>query len=132
MFTQPDLDRLIHAMRAHGVTLLSVDTDDDALTLELAAAPSANTAAPVPAPVKQVPAKSPCIGRFMTRGTDDGLTELDTTSPITSGDTLGYIVRGQTRAVVGAPIDGVLASDVPDAGTLFGFGDVVFTMKATA
>jgi hypothetical protein len=134
MFTQAQLDRLIEAMRANAVVTLEVTTKDDTLKLDLgeAAIARAPIAPAVPVAVKQMPAKSPCIGRFVPLGTDDGLSPLEELAVVKTGDTLGYIAQGQARALVVAPVSGTLVRDHPIAGAVFGYGDVVFNLEASA
>ncbi|RPE66555.1 biotin carboxyl carrier protein [Pacificibacter maritimus] len=133
MFVQADLDRLIDAMRANGVSSLEVKSADQSLQLDLEhqAHPSALSQAPAPVQVQTKSAKSPCIGRFLPRGVDDGLAEIGTDTEVQAGDTLGYIEYGVARAVVGAPVAGRVMQAAPESGTVFGFGDVVFNLEVS-
>lgn len=137
MFSQTDLDRLIDAMRANAVTSLEVEAQGDTLKLDLAAVQShdapASVAAPVPSKTAQnLTAKSPCIGRFVPRGDDDGLDALAPATTVAAGDTLGYIVQNQARALIIAPNAGTVIGDTPPTGTVFGYGDVVFQLEVIA
>ena len=129
MYSQDELDRLIEAMRANGVTSLELEAQDQSLQLDLAATYS-SPAAPAAAPaVQDVAAKSPCMGRFIARGDDDGLSALDLGSSVTTGETLGYIATGLLRALILAPTTGRLSEALPATGTIFGFGDKIISME---
>lgn len=131
MFTQAELDRLIDAMRANAVTLLEVTGPDAELKLGLSAA--ADIAPRAPKAPRRIAAHSPCIGRFVPRGAQDGLSPLGACANVQAGDTLGYIAQRQALALVVAPADGTLVADMPPPeGTVFGYGDVVFELEATS
>lgn len=134
MFSQKERDRLINAMRAHGVTALSLEHDDQKLHLNLDAIAPKRPELQDPAPVQRalVPVKSPGIGRFIACGTDDGLPRLKAAAQVVRGDTLGYIEQRQVRTLVVASADGILASDIPREDTIFGHGDVVFNLEVGA
>lgn len=131
MFTQTELDRLIDAMRANGVSSLEVEAQDQQLHLDLAPAPFPEVPLPTVAPVsaRVVPAKSPCIGRFVPRGIDDGLMHLESAQKVEAGETLGYVVQQHARAVVTAPAAGTLIGDAPQSGTIFGYGDTIIRLE---
>ena len=129
MFSQAELDRLIDAMRSNGVVALKVESKGEVFSLNLEGAVSSTARlSPEPKTVRKA-AKSPSIGRFLPRGADDGLSSLSRSEKVGAGDTLGYITQSHIRAMVIAPADGILTSDVPDEGTVFGHGDVVFNLE---
>jgi hypothetical protein len=134
MFTEPEIDRLIHAMRANAVTALDVEDGEDALHLQLSAVVAPTSALPnsTPKSVEKTLVKSPCIGTFLPRGQDDGLDALSMPSVIPAGEALGYILHGAARACVLVSADGKLTGDIPKIGTVFGYGDVIFTMDVTS
>lgn len=128
MFTQPEIDRLIAAMTANGVTSLDLECDADSLRLELPIVVAPVTAA-APAPARRAPVKSRSIGRFAPRGVDDGLPALIIPTTVQSGDILGYISQGAVRVPVTAQASGRITTDAPSSGTVFGFGDEIFSME---
>lgn len=133
MFSQDELDRLIDAMRASQVTALTVENDGETLHLKLAQSAPVRPPSQMPTAemFDQRPVKSGAIGRFVARGGDDGLDPLVPTSPIAEGCILGYISQGHTRVPVTAPVQGRLACDAPQVGTIFGYGDVVFELEVS-
>lgn len=134
MFTQAELDLLIKAMRANGVTSLEVDAQDRKLKLDLAPVQSDAAQSPSSAPVttRFALAKSPCIGHFVPRGEDDGLPSLTPASLVEAGETLGYIVQRHALALITAPAAGTVTGDIPLSGAVFGYADVVFSLEVTA
>lgn len=133
MFSQIELDRLIDAMRANQVVALSVEHNDQTLHLTLEGAAPRRASIQDSAILRVAPqqARSASIGHFIPRGTDDGLAALGPAAMITQGETLGYVAQRNIRTLVTAPVDGILASAVPDEGTVFGHGDVVFELEVS-
>lgn len=134
MFTQTELDRLIQAMRANAVTSLEVESGGISLHLNFPISVTPAVALPTSTPpsVDKSIVKSPCIGRFLPRGEDDGLDVLNVASAIQTGEILGYIIHGTARTCVLAPVDGKLACDLPQEGTIFGYGDTIFSLDVTS
>lgn len=132
MYSQDELDRLIDAMRANGVTSLELEAQDQSLQLDLAASYPSPAAPAAPPAVQEIPAKSPCMGRFIARGDDDGLSALERGSSVTTGETLGYIATGLLRALILAPATGRLSEALPATGTIFGFGDKIISMEKSS
>ena len=128
MAAQEDLDRLVDAMIANGVTHLDVEGDGMAFRLTLGATPPAATPAAQPSAPK-IPAQSMTIGTFRPRGDDDGLAPLTKGAQIKLGDVLGYVAQEAVRLPVIAPVTGRLVSTPPDQGTLLGYGDVIFELE---
>ncbi|WP_294931338.1 hypothetical protein [uncultured Paracoccus sp.] len=125
MFDDQDTDRLIAAMRSHGVTTLEIETDGAMLRLVLPA-----QAAPPPASTpKREAARSRDIGAFLPRGGDDGLTALGEGDGVQAGEVLGYVARGPVRVAVTAPVSGRVAGAPPTPGTILGFGDTVLEIE---
>lgn len=129
MFTEPETDRLLDAMRANGVNWLEITGDDALLRLSLAASIAAPTA---PTPPAVIAATSPEIGSFLPRGSDDGLPALAQGDDVQAGEVIGYVTRGDIRAAVTAPVAGRIASDLPASGTLTGYGDTIAELEADA
>ncbi|MFN3273614.1 MAG: hypothetical protein ACK41U_02985 [Paracoccus sp. (in: a-proteobacteria)] len=128
MFDDKDTARLITAMRVCGVTLLEIETGDTLLRLALpaqVAAPGART----PPDLRREAARSPEIGTFLPRGSDDGLIPLVQGDSVQVQETVGYVTRGAIRAVVLAPTAGRIADAPPAEGTIFGFGDTVVEVE---
>lgn len=134
MFTKAELDRLIHAMRANAVTSLEVDFDGMSLQLNfpISATPTAALPTSTPPSVDKKIVKSPCIGRFLPRGEDDGLNALNAASAIQTDEILGYISHGTARTCVLAPVDGKLVCDIPQEGAVFGYGDTIFSLDVAS
>lgn len=134
MFSEAELDRLINSMHANAVTSLEVGFDGMSLHLDfphtviLAAKPLTSS----PQSRCKSIVKSPCIGRFLSRGEDDGLIPLTTSSTIQTGEILGYIIHGIARACVSSTVDGKLAGDLPQKGQVFGYGDAIFSLDVTS
>lgn len=128
MYDEADLDRLIQAMRATGTTALTVKARGKKLHLSLqkGAAPRA-----MPAPLPEPTVASPGIGLFRPRGMGDGLAALKPRASVLAGETLGYVAKGAALIAVSAPSPGRLAGDLPKAGRLCGYGDILFTMERT-
>ena len=128
MFDRSDLDRLVGAMRAHSVTTLEIDTKGERLRLVL---PAAAPSSPLPVDLPKAPplaAKSPCIGTFLRRGSDDGLAPLAAGDPVVEGDVLGYVCQGLVRVPVIAPAAGHLEGDMPEEDAVVGYGDPLFSV----
>lgn len=134
MFSQSDLDQLLSAMRANGITRLDVRDRDKHLRLDLP--PGAAPAAPPTAAIDNAPrtlaVHSPCIGRFLPRGGDDGLPLLEPDAEVTADEVLGYVGDGEARAILAAPAGGRLWGVAPAPGTVLGHGDTVFTMEPSS
>lgn len=134
MFSQSDLDRLLAAMRASGISRLDVRDGRKHLRLDL---PSGVIAPPEQATAQDaVPqtlaVHSPCIGRFVPRGGDDGLPPLEPDIEVTAEEVLGYVCDGAARAILAAPDEGRLRGTLPAPGAVIGHGDTVFTMEPAA
>ena len=129
MVAQEDLDRLIDAMRANGVTQLDIEGEGVAFRLALDATPPTVARAAQPRASK-IPVKSPAIGTFVARGDDDGLTPLEEGAQTQHGEILGYIAQGMVRLPIIAPASGRLVGTQPDHGKLLGYGDVIFQLEA--
>jgi acetyl-CoA carboxylase biotin carboxyl carrier protein len=130
MLTQDDLDRLIDAMGRTGVTFLDIEGED--IRLRLALAPTLATAAnPAPPAARLEQVRSPGIGTFAPRGSDDGLPSLSPGGTVSKGEVLGYLARGAVRLPITAPAAGILGSELCDAGTLLGHGDPVFELETS-
>lgn len=130
MFTEPEMDRLLDAMRANGVTWLEIAGDDALLRLSLPPSTAAHSAPP--APPALIAATSPEIGSFLPRGSDDGLAALALGQDVQAGEVIGYVTRGDIRAAVTAPVAGRIAGDLPATGTLIGYGDTIAELEADA
>lgn len=126
MYDEADLDRLIAAMRATGTTALTVKARGKKLHLSLQ-----NGAAPraMPAPSPKPTVASPGIGLFRPRGMGDGLAMLKPRAFVLAGETLGYVAKGAALIAIAAPATGRLAGDLPKAGRICGYGDILFTME---
>ncbi|MDQ7262511.1 hypothetical protein NM680_11965 [Paracoccus sp. PS-1] len=129
MFDKQDLTRLLDAMRAHGVGTLEIEGGDMFLRLVLPAGPAPAAAAQAQPATATAAARSPDIGRFLPRGSDDGLPVLAPGDAVRTGELLGYVAQGAVRAALTAPADGTIASQIPESGTLFGHGDTVLTLE---
>ena len=130
MFDDKDTDRLIAAMRAHGVGLLKIKRNGQSLRLVIAeqAAPTVPVAAPV---ALRIPVHSPDIGRFLPRGTDDGLAPLRSGDAVQPHEVIGYVCNGPVRAIVTPPKAGRMITDLPEGDRFFGFGDTIIELDAT-
>lgn len=131
--TRDEIDRLITAMRAHGVTHLewAQSRKGQALCLTL---PETAAEAPLPpAPVAgpQVTARAPGLGQFLPRGGDDGLPPLLPGQPVQQGEVLGYLAQDAWAQVLAAPTAGSVIAPLPVAGQIFGHGDPVITLEGT-
>ena len=130
MFDQTDLDRLITAMRATGVTTLQAESNGDQLCIVLAPGHTpCGAAASASAQPETMAAKSQGIGTFVPRGIDDGLPPLAPSAEVQPDEILGYVCQGPVRGLVTAPAAGRLISTPPESGTVFGYGDTVFQME---
>ncbi|MDO6729781.1 hypothetical protein Q4577_07110 [Marinovum sp. 2_MG-2023] len=127
MFPQSDLNRIVAAMRANGVTSLALRDNHNKLHLDLAA--GVDPAPQTPAKPLSRDIKSPGIGRFSPRGGDDGLPRLDPATPVSLGEVLGYLGQGSVRLALCSPDHGALCGPTPDEGQILGFGDVLFTLE---
>lgn len=125
MLNKNDLDRLIDAMITHGVTCLHVQGAGTELRLVLSAAQQAATVS-----ARRYPVCSPCIGGFVSRGTDDGLPPLHDLARVTTGEILGYITQGAVRVLILVPTDGRLVTPAPVVGAIVGYGDPLFEVEA--
>lgn len=130
MFSQSDLDQLLAAMRANGVTRLDLRARGKRLRLDLPAGtvPSGPSTPQASAP-PSIPAQSPGIGRFLPRGGGDGLPDLAPDTTVVRGEVLGYVCQGDARAIVQAPESGRLRGKAPATDEVLGFGDTVFTVE---
>lgn len=135
MLTQEDMDLLIDAMRANGVTRLEYAHHKRRLYLNLSL-PAAQAAAVAPKVLQgtsrailSMAVKSPGIGRLVARGAHDGLPALLPGSAVSEGEPLGYIAQGPVLQLLVAPQDGTLSGAFPAEGQTFGFGDTVFEME---
>lgn len=134
MFSTDELDQIVAAMRLNGVRRLDLRDGRSGLRFDLGegstqpavAAPTAVSAAPARAGIA---VRSPGIGTFCPRGADDGLPALEPDQKIAEGEVLGYLGQGAVRLLVTAPAAGRLCTDMPAAGTVFGFGDTVLTLE---
>lgn len=126
MYDEADLDRLIAAMRATGTTALTVKARGKKLHLSLQ---KGVTPRAMPAPSPKQTVASPGIGLFRPRGMGDGLAALDPRTSVLARETLGYVAKGAALIAVSAPATGRLAGDLPKAGRLCGYGDILFTME---
>lgn len=130
MFAQSDLDQLLAAMRANGVSRLDVRSNGKHLRLDLpsTAMPPAWSDAPS-RELRRISVKSPGIGRFLPRGEDDGLPVLEPGVAVTKGDILAYVRLGDVRLVVAAPDHGRFHDGAPSPGAVVGYGDTLFTLE---
>ncbi len=128
MFAQSELDRLVSAMRANGVTSLQIDGGGDRLRLVLAPPPTHPDVVAPRFPAR-IAAKSNGIGVFLARGSDDGLPLLAPSADVEPDEILGYLCRGAVRGLITAPAAGRLVGDPPQEGALFGYGDSVFQIE---
>lgn len=131
--TYSDITQLIAAMRANGVTRLEWDNlrKDHRLCLTLPDGPPQPPALPPAAPPLQH-VRAPAIGHFVARGGEDGLPPLTDTAAVQTGEPLGYIAQGAVLHLLTAPCAGHLASDLPEVGEVFGYGDIVFDLIGEA
>lgn len=127
MFSQTDLDRIVAAMRANGVTSLDLRGKRDRLRLALGAV--GDVLPPAPAAPKTLTVKSPGIGQFLPRGGDDGLPVLGPDATVTEGEVLGYLCQGPARMPLCAPADGALRGTPPARDSVLGYGDILFTLE---
>lgn len=134
MFNEADLDRLIQAMKLNAVTSLEVDDGENTLNLQLAPL-RGQRALPTeiaPKPVNNTIVKSPAIGLFLARGSDDGLPALQNHSVVQVGEILGYIIQGSVRVPITAQANGKLMNDTPKDGEIIGLGDTIFSLVTTS
>jgi hypothetical protein len=129
MFDRADLDRLLAAMRANGVESLTLETQDERLELGLFAATAPAVVAAAPA---QHAAKAEALGRFLPRGGEDGLPVLKDGATVQADELLGYLAQGDLLSLISSPVAGKLLGDLPQAGAVFGYGDAVFNIEASA
>ncbi|MDO5641641.1 MAG: hypothetical protein Q4G26_04530 [Paracoccus sp. (in: a-proteobacteria)] len=132
MYDQFELDQIIAAMRASGTTALTIKASGKQLRLVLQPDHRSSAGQALATEARQPnEARSPGIGNFLPRGTDDGLPTLETGAEIKLGEVLGYVVQGAVRMIVSAPCSGTLTGEVPASGHLCGYGDTLFTIEAT-
>lgn len=126
MFDRSEIDQLLSAMRANGVTRLSLRRKGKRLRLVLDGTVS-------PAPTVTLPhtvsVKSPSIGAFQPRGEDDGLPVLEPGAMVSAGELLGYIAQDPVRLPILADTAGRLQGPLPAPGDLAGYGDPLFTLE---
>jgi hypothetical protein len=133
--TPDEIDLLIAAMRANGVTRLEWTQHrkgtELCLTLpEGEGAPPAPPAAEVAGRTRAV--TSPGIGRFVPRGGDDGLAPLAAGATVRKHEPLGYVAQGAVLQILTAPEDGILAGGLPEAGRVLGYGEKLLELEGDA
>ena len=132
MFNQRELNGLVEAMRASGVTTLDVKNSRQRLRVVL---PELDSLCPklsgLPKLLRDT-AKSPAIGTFLRRGIDDGLQPLKSGMHVETGDILGYVCHGLIRVVISASFSGVLCDLGPKNGAALQVGDTVFNLEVTS
>lgn len=129
MISQVELDRIVDAMAATGVTFLEISGKTTKLRLSRdASAPARPRTNSEPAPTRTA-LHSPGIGRFQPRGGDDGLAKLDDSTFILAGEVLGYVAQGDVLIPIAAPSPGRLTETRPVEDTLVGYGDILFELE---
>jgi hypothetical protein len=134
--TRDEISLLIKAMRANGVTRLEWSRKRKGTTLRLSlgddtGATHRSHATETP-PIPALVIKSPGIGRFVPRGTDDGLKALAPGDRVGVGEPLGYIAQGEgILQLVVAPANGRFCGMARAGDHVFGFGDEVLELEGT-
>jgi hypothetical protein len=132
MFDRADLGRLLAAMRANGVENLTLEAEDERLELGLFAATAPAVIAVAPVQPVQHAAKAEAPGRFVPRGDEDGLTVLKNGATVQADELLGYLAQGDVLSLISSPVAGRLLGALPQEGAVFGYGDAVFKIEASA